>query len=119
MKGAREYAELFRESQQHGKIYIKVGSHARGKTFQVYVTPTDCAVCLGSDMVEVYGVTGGQPGWTETYNWLHHGQWEDDFARLVEEAKTLKMVIDAADKARKDTLAEEEEARIKSLLSAY
>ena len=119
MKGAREYAELFRESKQHGKLRLKVGYHARGKTFQIYVTPTDCAVCLGSDMVEVYGITGGQPGWTEAYGWLHRGQWEMDFSKLVEAAKAEKIVIDAADKARMDTLAEEEEARIKGLLSAY
>ena len=119
MNGAREYAELFRESQQHGKLFLKVGCHARGETFYVYVTPTDAEVCLGSEMVEVYGITSGQPGWTETYGWLHRGPWEDDFARLVEEAKTEKMIIDATDKARRDTVAKGKETIIKSILSTY
>ena len=119
MNGAREYAELFGVSHQHGKLYIKVGSHARGKTFELYVTPTDCAVCLGSEMIEVYGITSGQPGWTETYGWLRKGPWEADFAKLVEEAKAEKLVLATENKARKDALAEEREAKAKAILSAY
>lgn len=117
MNGAREYAELFGVSHQHGKLYIKVGSHARGKTFELYVTP--CAVYLGSEMIEVYGITSGQPGWTETYGWLRRGPWEADFAKLVEEAKAEKVLLAVADKARRDTLAEEREAAAKAILSAY
>jgi len=119
MRGAREYAELFGESKQYGKLYLKVGYHARGKTFQIYVTPTDATVCIGSDMVEVYGITDGQPGWTETYGWLHKGPWENDFIKLVETTKSVRDATAKADKVKRDALIEEREARTKKLLSAY
>ena len=87
MQGAREYATIF-SSGQHGRLYLVCGEHARGKTFHILVLPSvDPTIRLPwtvKDAVEVYGVTGGQPGWKETYGWLHHGKWEQDFAALVE-----------------------------------
>lgn len=87
MQGAREYAKMFR-SGQHGRLYLVAGEHARGRIFHIFVLPTDAAI-PGSpwsekDSIEVYGITGGQPGWTETYGWLHRGKWEQDFAALVD-----------------------------------
>lgn len=92
MKGARKYANLFKTGQ-YGKLYIVSGSHARGKTFRVFVlaegekaiTNGPNNAPLNSNAVEVYGVVSGDPGWTESYGWLHHGKWEEDFARLDEE----------------------------------
>lgn len=74
MKGAREYSLLF-ETGQYGRLYITSGSHARGKTFHIQVLPKDeLAIpngdnnaCLNEDAVEVYGIIGGNPGWTEYY----------------------------------------------------
>lgn len=89
MQGAREYASLF-QTGQYGKLYISSHYHARGKTFRIYVLPADVKAIpngpngpLNKDAVEVYGVTGGHPGWTETYGWLHEGKWQDDFNLLV------------------------------------
>ena len=78
MQGAREYANMFGTNERHGKLRLVSGSHARGKTFHIYVTPD------GEKEIEVYGITGGQPGWTETYGWLHKGKWQEDFAAIVE-----------------------------------
>jgi len=91
MVGAREYAELL-ESGQYGKLYLSSGSHARGKTFHIQVLPegeiaevtTPNTLCTNDTAVLVYGVVSGNPGWTETYGWLHRGKWQDDFSKLVE-----------------------------------
>lgn len=92
MKGAREYANLFGR-EQHGKLLLLSGSHARGSTFRIYVLPSEDVlpnlwqVTLPEESVEVYGVVGGQCGWTETYGWLHSGKWQEDFESLVKQRK--------------------------------
>lgn len=94
MKGAREYAQLFTTGPD-GRFYYVSGKHARGLTFHIQILPIDEEaipngpnnLCLNEDAVEVYGVIGGQPGWTEVYGWLHRGPWEEDFERAVEEVK--------------------------------
>lgn len=122
MNGARLYASLL-STGQRGRLFWVAGEHARGRTFHIYVLPTEEAVIrphqLPTDTVEVYGVTGGQPGWTETYGWLHHGKWEDDFAEIV---TTKKAAIAFAERERRlDREREEAEARSRaeSLLSTY
>ena len=89
MKGAREYADMFKTGQ-YGRLYIVSGSHARGKTFHIFVLPKDEAGIsngtnnppLNKDAVEVYGIINGQPGWTESYGWLYEGRWINDFNDL-------------------------------------
>lgn len=87
MQGSRGYCDLF-TTGQYGRLYISVGSHARGSTFHIWVLPENLPekwtrIHEVPDAVEVYGVTGGQPGWTETYGWLHTGKWQEDFEMLV------------------------------------
>lgn len=89
MQGAREYAKMFRTGQ-YGRLYMCSHYHARGRTFHIYVLPegedahpNGPNAPLNKGAIEVYGITGGQPGWTETYGWLHRGKWERDFADLV------------------------------------
>ena len=97
MKGAREYANLF-ETGQVGRLYLVSGEHARGKTFHIQVLPegeqaipNGCNnLCLNTDAIEVYGIIGGQTGWTETYGWLHKGKWQEDFLTLVVKKKQLE-----------------------------
>ena len=125
MNGAREYAKLFTVGQ-YGKLYITAGSHARGKTFHIYILPEGVTAKpngpnapLNVDAVEVYGIVSGQPGWTETYGWLHEGKWQDDFAQLVKEkeaeiaARNLKIELERA----KMEVAEKN--KIQKLLDAY
>ena len=86
MKGAREYARMF-NTGQHGKLFLVTTSHARGHTFRIWILPSDEPIngmpWTIENAVEVYGITGGQRGWTETYGWLYDGKWKDDFAELV------------------------------------
>jgi hypothetical protein len=122
MQGAREYATMFR-SGQHGRLYLTSGKHARGKEFHIWVLPNDekvaCMPWTVSGAVEVYGITGGQPGWTETYGWLHRGKWEQDFAALVE-ARRAEIAAGVARREQEKTDTEAAERQRKaSLLSTY
>jgi len=122
MRGATEYARMFRTGQ-HGKLYLVSGSHARGETFHIWILPTEEEIkgmpWTVKNAVEVYGITGGQPGWTETYGWLHKGKWQEDFYALV----AARMVeIEQAKAEREKAKAEQEAAateRKNALLAAY
>jgi len=123
MKGAAEYAELFSRQEQHGRLLLVPGEHARGKTFQIYVLADDKKetrmFCKPPGAVEVYGVVSGHPGWTESYGWKHRGPWEDDFLALVEQRRAEKKAAEI-EAERKRTAAEDAKlARTESLLSTY
>lgn len=127
MKGADKYCTLFKETQQINRLYLVVAEHARGKTFHIFVLPKDEKAIpngsmnapLNKDAVEVYGVVAGNPGWTESYGWLHNGSWQDDFKNLVN--KRIEVVIEAnetvKDLAEKNK--EQEAIRIRTLLNTY
>jgi hypothetical protein len=126
MNGARQFADYF-ETGQYGRFYIVSGRHARGKTFHIYILPEGSNGMgngpnnppLNSDAVEVYGVIGGNPGWTESYGWLHHGKWEDDFANLVAEIIADRI---QEEKRRIEFRAQREAAakeRMEALLAKY
>ncbi len=122
MLGAREYATLFK-SGQYGRLYIESGEHARGKTFAIWILPS-CEPLqtnprTSSSAVQVYGITGGNPGWTETYGWLHRGKWEQDFYTLVE-ARRAEIATDLVEQARRKKDREAKESAYRnSLLAAY
>jgi len=121
MKGAREYAGLFKKGL-YGKLYIWPSTHARGNTLEIWVVPDpdNFKECDGfSGCVKVYDAVSGQRGWTEAYGWVHKGPWIDDFKELVDSRraeinKANKVVSEASD-AR---VAEEMEAT-NQLLSKY
>ncbi len=126
MKGADEYAALF-TTGQYGKFYIVSGRHARGPTFHIYILPDgEKALSNGenngprnSDAVEVYGIVDGQPGWTESYGWLHLGKWQRDFYALAEEQKREQL---AKAKSKNESIADraaQKSGRIKDLLDQY
>lgn len=120
MKGADEYAALF-TTGQYGRLWITSGRHARGATFRIYVLPANVEaksngpnnppIC--DNYVEVYGITGGQPGHTETYGWLRDGPWIADFESLVQNRiKAAAVLCDymagsAAEKDRQRKLRDE------------
>lgn len=93
MKGAREYCKYF-GSGQYGKLRIETHKHARGNTFRIFIGQSE-------NEVEVYGVISGNPGWTETYGWLHKGPWVDDFNQ---EYKKRKEANEAAHKIKTSDL---------------
>jgi len=82
MRGAKEYAVLF-NSGRYGNFRIESGKHARGYEFHVFI-------CTPEGETEVYGILGGQPGWTEYYDWLYTGPWEYDFKKLVKKQIKIK-----------------------------
>ena len=126
MEGATEYARLFRTGQ-YGGLYIVSGCHARGETFRIAVLPDgEKAIsngpnnqCVNRDAMEVYGITSGQPGWTETYGWLYKGKWQDDFYKLVEEQKRKRCIARQEKAVRIEKKNTEEAQRINDLLSKY
>ena len=109
MNGTREYTSVLKNGQ-YGRLYICCDKHARGTTLHVYVLPDGVLMCADrywSDAVEVYGITGGQPGWTETYGWLKEGPWQADFMKIVE---------DSRQRTAKESTKAEREAKEKKLL---
>ncbi len=126
MLGARRNAELFKTGQ-YERLYIVSGSHARGKTFHIFVLPEgEKAISngpnnapLNKDAVEVYGVIGGNPGWTEGYGWLHDGKWQSDFLKMVKRREDeIKTETKARDERRAEKVVEEE-AKDAGLLATY
>jgi hypothetical protein len=61
-----------------------------------------------SHAAEVYGILGGQPGWTEWYGWKRQGPWRQDFERLVGERRAA---IAGAQERRQQEAAAKEKAR--------
>lgn len=126
MKGAREFSELF-ETGQYGRFYIVSGSHARGRTFHIQILPEgEKAVangsqnlCANSNAVEVYGIVSGNPGWTETYGWLHEGKWCEDFETLVSEREKEIELRSKSFEELKEKRQKAESDRVASLLSQY
>lgn len=113
MKGARGYTP-FLKSGRYGQLEVVVGEHARGHTLQVYVHSK-----RGPYKVEVYGIIGGQPGWTEEYGWIHEGPWVQDFEKLVLQGE---QAAEREKLARKELLEARENARqaiVKEVLGGY
>ena len=111
MQGAREYATMF-PSRQYGKLRIESGQHARGKTFHIFIG-------LRSNEVEVYGILGGNPGWTEYYGWKYNGQWQKDFEREIELRKAeLTKEIEERRKIGYE-FENHEEVRVQKVLQTY
>ncbi len=126
MDGAKRYADLI-ESGQYGKLYIVSSSHARGKTFHIFILPDGEKADpngggnppLNKNAVEVYGIIGGQPGWTERYGWLYKGKWIDDFEILLKEKQSEHEVVQLRIKELKDSKQKTEGERVSDLLAQY
>lgn len=101
MKGAKEYYNIVRSAYnkklgelrqlnlRHGwhggdseafiynNFIFVTSSHARGKCFNIFLVE-DINMSdeeLKTSAFKVYGVVGGQRGWTEEYGWTHKGKW--------------------------------------------
>jgi len=123
MKGAREYSGLDLDGL-YGRLYISTGEHARGKTMQVFVMPENIEYRDNNkpklnDAVCVYDAVSGQRGWTETYGWTKEGKWQDDFKKIVDEAKTKKAKRLFKAKVASDNSKKESIDKDNSLLSSY
>lgn len=127
MKGARELCKFFPKAVQIERLYILPHYHARGKTLRIYVLPEGEKVIenaginppLNNESVEVFGVIGGQPGWTEEYGWIHTGPWVDDFYKIVKDREaSLLLAKDSLEKLLKDKKAADQE-KVNRLLGSY
>lgn len=126
MLGAKQYAELFRTGQV-GRLYLVSGSHARGKTFHIYVLPEGVEAQsngtnnapLNCNAVEVYGITSGQPGWTESYGWLHAGKWQHDFFEMVANRQAEIANKKALENSHEKAAEDERKAKVAALLATY
>lgn len=123
MNGAREYAKLFPGTNQRGRLLLVAGAHARGLTFHIYVLPEGFDFHTHGktsyDRVEVYGIIGGNPGWTETYGWLRQGPWKQDFEKIVDEQKERNKAREEQEAADKQEVENARQSRINQLLSTY
>ncbi len=126
MKGAREFAELFK-SGQYGRLYITAGGHARGSTFHIQVLPegekavanSSNNLCTNADAVEVYGVVAGNPGWTEEYGWLLTGLWCSDFESMCLAAAAARDSLLKKKHCDEEARIREDSLRITILLETY
>lgn len=126
MKGARRYADLFKTGQ-YGRLYLVSGSHARGKTFRIYILPDGNNALpngehnppLNTNAVEVYGVVSGNPGWTESYDWIHRGKWQNDFYEIEQEALKGKRLKEEYLDSVRGKREKEEKLRTEKLLNDY
>ena len=127
MKGADEYCRLFNKAEQRGRLYLLPHYHARGKTFHIYVLPNGEAVVpnggfnppLNKDAVEVYGIVGGQPGWTEVYGWLHEGPWQEDFKTMCYNRERELRLQEKQREVAREKRKEAEAERTAELLGSY
>ena len=100
---------------QYENIVFILSEHARGKTFKIWIYKTK-DIKDTDEYLEVYGITGGQSGWTETYGWLCHGEWENFIAKYMKELEDEiyyhehKEEVDK--KKEKDRLIEKRERKI-------
>lgn len=124
MKGADEYYDLFNgKSQQYGRLYLQLNTHARGKCFEIKLMPEGMIgsgdYVSGNDVVELYGMTGGHRGWTETYGWLHFGKWQEDFFAIVEQKKAERAELMADGVEREKLKTDQSKKNTSKLLAAY
>jgi hypothetical protein len=111
MVGAHEYAKMF-PSGQYGYLRIYSGEHARGKYFHIYIGRKE-------NEVEVYGILGGHPGWTEWYGWIHEGPWQQDFEKEIEKRKAELTAEFERSRQYKARTIQNESDRVKSVLRQY
>lgn len=118
MRGANEYASLF-STGFYGQLYIISGSHARGKTFHIYVVPKGTENFDSRLAVEVYGIISGQPGWTETYGWLRKGKWVEDFEEMAKKRKLETQIYKGINTFLTFLSEKSKQERINSILNSY
>ena len=77
----------------NGNIIYGLSNHARGKCFHIYLAEntydlTDKEIVSRDNCLEVYGVLGGQNGWTEYYGWKHTGNWVEPITDYLNSLKS-------------------------------
>lgn len=89
------------DGYKYENIVFLLSEHARGKTFSIWIYETDYIIdALKDNHIEVYGMTGGQRGWTETYGWTKDGLWKpyieryfSDLHKIIEKREQEQEII--------------------------
>ncbi len=76
----------------NGNVVYGLSDHARGKCFRIYLVEntsdlTDKEIVSKDNCFEVYGILGGQNGWTEYYGWKHKGKWVKPITNYLNKLK--------------------------------
>ncbi len=116
MRGANEYASLF-STGFYGQLYIISGSHARGKTFHIYVVPEGTETF--DQAVEVYGIISDPGLRTESYGWLYKGKWVEDFEEMVKKRKLPNQIYKGIDNFLYYLSEKSKKDHIERVLSSY
>jgi hypothetical protein len=131
MNGADEYYDLISRAYKYGvgeletsnyvnytheNITFVLGTHARGKTFSIYLSKWSEENSSLMDVLDVYGVVDGQPGWTESYGWLIEGSWikyiEDYFDSLVKLISEKEKIIEEKRCKEKERIMKAQQEKI-------
>ncbi|OPG98380.1 hypothetical protein B2I21_08500 [Chryseobacterium mucoviscidosis] len=88
---------------QHENVIFRIASHARGKEFYIFLVNEDV-------VMEVYGRTGGNYGWTETYGWVKKGTWTKPILKYLRDLET-EIELDRQEKERVQREREREQNR--------
>jgi len=123
MKGADLYCEVFKYFEQIGRLVFVPGCHASGRTFFIFVLPqgeeAESNPPRNRNAVEVYGVVGGNPGWTEWYGWKFNGPWQQDVKKIYDAKKAALADSEYRSKKTRDERESDALKRTLYLLSTY
>lgn len=127
MQGTKRLHNAFNKAEQIGRLYFLPHYHARGNTFRIYILPEGEEVIenhginppLNKDAVEVFGVNSGNPGWTESYGWLHAGPWVQDVETICAERETATYKEKLATDRSIEDKEKQERERVEGLLASY
>jgi hypothetical protein len=147
MKGAREYYNIIQKAYQykigglkklnleHGwnggdsKAFIYnnfvfvTSSHARGKCLHIFLIDKQYQDDeeIKSNAFEVFGIVGGQPGWTEEYNWLHepHGKWVLPITRYLGNLQSEADTLDHENMMKRGEQKKEEKRKLQQKIDHF
>jgi hypothetical protein len=107
MNGAREYYNLIKRALERGlgdlkyidncylneNILYRISSHARGTCFHIYLVEDLQNISVNKSF-EVYGVISGNLGWTESYGWIHNGNWNEPILNYLKNLESEIKLFD-------------------------
>lgn len=126
MEGCEEFCRYI-PTGQYGRLYCVNSSHGRGKTFEIVLLPPGEAPLLNGSSnpplnrngVTVFGVISGNPGWDETYGWLHEGPWQQEIQRVYDYFVELERKMNEEREKEDRRKAEELKRRQAETLASY
>lgn len=86
-------------------IIMQIGHHARGNVAHI------CIENESDERLEVYGILGGNPGWSEYYGWTKQGPWVKYIENLLDE---LEREINAKDRCVQSKTEEDKQRQLQA-----